>query len=53
MGDLWHRGENYVKMLHKEIEHESTRYNAVVGCCEYDYELTGTKKVAKLLSASQ
>jgi hypothetical protein len=36
-------------MLHKEIEHERTRYNPVVGCCEYDYELTGTKKGSQVV----
>jgi hypothetical protein len=31
-------------MIHKKIEHESTKHSPVVGCCECDIELTGTIK---------
>jgi hypothetical protein len=36
--------KNYIKMIHKELQHESTKYSPVVDCCEYYTELTGTEE---------
>jgi hypothetical protein len=36
-------------MIHKELEHESTKYSPVVSCCEYDNELTGTKEGSQVV----
>jgi len=49
LGNLQHRWENYIKMIHKELEHESKKYSPVVGCCEYDTEPTGTKEGSQVV----